>query len=245
MRLWTARVGDAWGHRCAVCGSESTPNAHHLENRNTCRALKFDENNGILLCPSHHKFGKNSAHKGGIWFAEWLRTHYPERYAYVLAHRDDEMNLNDRETLARLESMLQPHPVCPPQWPDAKAEPERGPAEPGPGLFDELDRLFGANCAGGEQVCTRDWVMCEPGHSGEMVELNRTMPLSMFTLLKLACTQDRAQAAANIAVGGFRFVNKRTQESVDVTERWLLDEFFPRYDKEFQTTDGKEKETAQ
>ncbi len=125
MRLWTARVGDAWGHRCAVCGSESTPNAHHLENRNTCRALKFDEMNGILLCPSHHKFGKNSAHKGGIWFAEWLRAHYPERYAYVLAHRDDEMNLNDRETLARLESMLQPHPVCPPQWPDAPAEPEQ------------------------------------------------------------------------------------------------------------------------
>lgn len=131
MRLWTARVGDAWGHRCAVCGSESTPNAHHLENRNTCRALKFDEANGILLCPSHHKFGKNSAHKGGIWFAEWLRTHYPERYAYVLAHRDDEMNLNDRETLARLEAMLQPHPVCPPQWPQESAEktPDPEPAE--------------------------------------------------------------------------------------------------------------------
>jgi hypothetical protein len=70
------------------------------------------------------------------------------------------------------------------------------------------------------------------------------MPLSMNTMLKLAGAQDRAQAAANIAVGGFRFVNKRTQESVDVTERWLLDEFFPRYDKEFQEADDREKEAA-
>ena len=121
MRLWTARVGDAWGHRCAVCGSDSTPNAHHLENRNTCRALRYDVMNGVLLCPSHHKFGKDSAHKGGIWFAEWLRTNHPDRYAYVLAHRNDDMNLNDRETLARLESMLQPHPVDPPAPPDGES----------------------------------------------------------------------------------------------------------------------------
>lgn len=107
MRLWTARVGDEWGHKCAVCGSESTPNAHHLENRNTCRALRYDPMNGVLLCPGHHKFGRNSAHKGGIWFAEWLRVHHPERYAYVLMHRDDaEINLNDRETLARIEAYL-------------------------------------------------------------------------------------------------------------------------------------------
>jgi len=78
-----------------------------------------------------------------------------------------------------------------------------------------------------------------------MVELSRTMPLSMFTVLKLCRDQKRAQAAANLAKGGLRFVNKRTQESVDVTERWLLDEFFPRYDKEFQTADGKAEEAAQ
>ena len=221
-----------------MCGSESTPNAHHLENRNTCRALKFDEMNGILLCPSHHKFGKNSAHKGGIWFAEWLRTHYPAHYAYVLAHRDDEMNLNDRETLARLEDMLQPHPVCPPQWPDAQTEPEREPT--GPGLFDELDHLLGTDYANGSPVRTHDWVMCEPDRDGALTELSRTMPLSMFTTLKLCSAQKRAQAAANLAKGGFRFLNKRTQESVAVTERWLLDEFFPRYDKAVSAADGEE-----
>ena len=106
MRLWTARVGDEWGHKCAVCGSDSLPNAHHLENRNTCRALRYDPMNGVLLCPSHHKFGKDSAHKGGIWFADWLRRHHPGRLDYVLAHRLDEINLNDRATLARIEAYL-------------------------------------------------------------------------------------------------------------------------------------------
>ena len=114
MRLWTARVGDEWGHKCAVCGSESTPNAHHLENRNTCRALRYDPMNGVLLCPSHHKFGKDSAHKGGIWFADWLRRNHPGQLEYVLAHRNDDINLNDRETLARIEaylSTLAPAPI--------------------------------------------------------------------------------------------------------------------------------------
>lgn len=108
MRLWTARVAEEWGHRCAVCGSESTPNAHHLENRNTCRALRYDPMNGILLCPSHHKWGRNSAHKGGIWFADWLMRNHPDRFAYVLANRDREMDLNDRTVLAELEGRLKP-----------------------------------------------------------------------------------------------------------------------------------------
>ena len=247
MRLWTARVGEDWDHVCAVCGSESTPNAHHLENRNTCRALRYDPMNGILLCPSHHKFGKDSAHKGGIWFADWLRTHHPARYEYVLAHRHDDINLNDRETLARIEASLRPVPACDPAsvqiWPYATPESKSEPAVTG--LFDELDRLFGSDYADVAQVSTRDWVLCEPDQGGAMVELSRTMPLSLFTVLKLSGAQGRTQAAANLAKGGLRFVNKRTQESVDVTERWLLDEFFPRYDKEFQEADGKRKETAQ
>lgn len=112
MRLWTARVHSDWGGKCAVCGSTGTPNAHHLENRNTCRALRYDPMNGILLCPSHHKFGKDSAHKGGIWFASWLLENHPDRFRYVIAHRDDDINLNDRDTLCQIEARLKPAPVC-------------------------------------------------------------------------------------------------------------------------------------
>lgn len=108
MRLWTRKVYEVWGGKCAVCGSTNLPNAHHLENRNTCRALRYDPMNGVLLCPSHHKWGKDSAHKGGIWFANWLCKNYPDRFEYVLAHRNDTVNLNDRQVLADLEEKLQP-----------------------------------------------------------------------------------------------------------------------------------------
>lgn len=108
MRLWTAFVHRDWDGKCAVCGSTTNPNAHHLENRNVCRALRYDPLNGILLCPSHHKFGKDSAHKGGIWFADWLLSHHPDRFAYVLHHRNDDIDLNDREILAKIERSLMP-----------------------------------------------------------------------------------------------------------------------------------------
>lgn len=108
MRLWTKRVYEDWGGRCAVCGSESLPNAHHLENRNTCRALRYDPMNGVLLCPSHHKWGKDSAHKGGIWFADWLLKNHPDRFGYVLENRNRDVNLNDRTVLSALEALLQP-----------------------------------------------------------------------------------------------------------------------------------------
>lgn len=106
MRLWTQAVHAEWGGKCAVCGSERLPNAHHIENRNTCAALRYDPMNGVLLCPSHHKFGKDSAHKGGIWFAHWLQTNHRDRWNYVLWHRNDTLNVNDRAALAAVEEML-------------------------------------------------------------------------------------------------------------------------------------------
>ena len=114
-RLWSHKVMEAGGNVCAVTGVvrgsmiDEKPvilDAHHLENRSTCRALRYDLLGGIALNKSSHKFGKDSAHKGMIWFAEWLRVHRPKQYAYVLAHRDDPIDLDDRETLARLEAKL-------------------------------------------------------------------------------------------------------------------------------------------
>lgn len=150
MRLWTARVGEDWNHRCAICGSESTPNAHHLENRNTCRILRYDPMNGILLCPSHHKFGKDSAHKGGLWFADWLRRNHPDRLEYVLAHRNDEINLNDRETLAKIEAYLKA-----PQPADTEHGQQKEDKNEDTGDMGSGHNSLGDNC-GGVQGCPGD-----------------------------------------------------------------------------------------
>lgn len=117
MRMWTEMVHAVEGGKCAVCGKPhgavdektgrpSYLNAHHIEPRATCAALRYDVMNGILLCPSCHKFGRNSAHKGTIWFITWLMDNRREQYDYVMAHRDDVVNINDRAYLASVEAAL-------------------------------------------------------------------------------------------------------------------------------------------
>lgn len=108
-RLWLLRVRAIWENKCAITkvpGEENKLDCHHIENRSTCARLRYDPLNGILLCPSYHKWGKNSAHKGCIWFASWLRKHHRPIWKYVLRHRNEKLDLNDREVLRTLEEQL-------------------------------------------------------------------------------------------------------------------------------------------
>lgn len=122
MRMWTEKVHKMHGSKCAICGKvhgevdpktgkPSYMNAHHIEPRATCAALRYDPLNGILLCPYCHKFGRNSAHKGTIWFITWLMLHRTEQYKYVMSHRDDVVNINDRSYLESVENRLKNEPT--------------------------------------------------------------------------------------------------------------------------------------
>ena len=106
MKLWISRCVEIYDHKCAVCGDEVKPNAHHIVNRDISPALRFNPNNSISLCASHHKFGLKSAHKNGVWFAHWLEQHAPLQHQYIIDHTDDLININDRETLYKLEAIL-------------------------------------------------------------------------------------------------------------------------------------------
>ena len=114
-RLWSQKVLSANGNTCAITGIErgsiiggkkAILDAHHLESRYSCKSLRYDILGGIALSKSSHKFGKNSAHKGPIWFSEWMKKNRPKQYEYVLKHRDDEINLEDRKVLAEIEARL-------------------------------------------------------------------------------------------------------------------------------------------
>ncbi len=103
---------------CEVCGMVKGtlhPNtgkaqrveAHHIMSRsNKDSSLKFDLRNLICLCTSCHKTSQFSAHKHGIWFAEWLRINKPEQHAWVLKHSEDTVNLKDRAVLKKIEENL-------------------------------------------------------------------------------------------------------------------------------------------
>jgi len=67
---------------CVICGVSERANCHHIISRNI-KELRHDVMNGILLCPSHHKWGTFSAHKNGLWFTNWLIEHRNEQYVYL------------------------------------------------------------------------------------------------------------------------------------------------------------------
>ena len=109
-RTWAAIVHAYYGDRCAICGKENSKdaplNAHHIMPRQMFSGLRFDPQNGIALCPKCHKMGKWSAHKGGIWFAEWLRNHAPEKYQHCIANAVFELDCKDRSKLYAIENDL-------------------------------------------------------------------------------------------------------------------------------------------
>ena len=43
----------------------------------------YDVDNGILLCPGHHKFFLDSFHKNPIFTMEWLKKHHNDIYFYL------------------------------------------------------------------------------------------------------------------------------------------------------------------
>lgn len=69
---------------CEITGATEHVNRHHILDRRFYPELIDDERNIIHLSPSKHKYGRLSAHRNAIWFAEWLRLHQPERYAWIL-----------------------------------------------------------------------------------------------------------------------------------------------------------------
>lgn len=121
MRLWVEKVRILNGDRCAVCGrsygdvdakgKQCFLNAHHIDSRHTNPRMRWDALNGILLCPKHHKFSKNSAHKGSIWFITWLMKYRYDQYVYIMTNRDDEIDIESRDVLYSIEKRLKAPPT--------------------------------------------------------------------------------------------------------------------------------------
>ena len=121
MRLWVEKVRVLHGDRCAVCGRAYGDvdaagkacylNAHHIDSRNTNPRLRWDALNGILLCPRHHKFSKNSAHKGSIWFITWLQKYRWNQYVYIMSRCDEPIDIENRDILYAIEENLKAPPT--------------------------------------------------------------------------------------------------------------------------------------
>lgn len=81
---WRDNIIISFSYKCAIPGCETAKklNAHHIIPREFIET-RYDSKNGIALCPTHHSFGKFSAHKNALWFSEFLRKEYPAHFEYL------------------------------------------------------------------------------------------------------------------------------------------------------------------
>ena len=85
-QLWSLAIKEDWAHKCAVCGTSSTLNSHHLVPRQH-EATRYELRNGICLCVAHHQFDNDlSPHQNAAGFIKWLEWHHPELAEWLFEH---------------------------------------------------------------------------------------------------------------------------------------------------------------
>lgn len=120
LKLWSEAVRERDAFSCCFCGvkkgdvNQFNPDlkvkidAHHaLQKEIKDCPLKYSIDNGISLCPSHHKFnGETSAHKSPIVFYDWFKKQYPDRYDFILKNSGFRIDLDNRKVLGEIENRL-------------------------------------------------------------------------------------------------------------------------------------------
>lgn len=83
-KIWKEKTKLFYSNKCAIpkCTNTNMLNCHHIIPKGI-KELRTDERNGILLCPLHHKWGTNSAHKNPLWFFIIMERYYPAQLEYL------------------------------------------------------------------------------------------------------------------------------------------------------------------
>ena len=72
--LWSECIKIKDWYKCVYCWKTSQLNSHHLFTRSR-KATRWDLDNGITLCCSHHIFSEDfSAHKTILEFSRWIEN---------------------------------------------------------------------------------------------------------------------------------------------------------------------------
>jgi hypothetical protein len=110
LNLWRLAIRARARYKCEVpdCGKTKLVNAHHIESYITNRRLRYDLENGICLCPTHHKFGWLSAHKSFCFMTELLGEVRYESFLYLIDHYKDRTVLT-KEDLLNVIDKLKPY----------------------------------------------------------------------------------------------------------------------------------------
>ena len=99
-KLWREAIKSR-DKSCQICGSVAYLNAHHVIGRRN-RNLRWDLDNGILLCSGCHTFKTQSAHQDPLWFMEWFENRHPYRYLTIKENRVSMLKRTYQDYLAEL-----------------------------------------------------------------------------------------------------------------------------------------------
>lgn len=94
LKIWSDKVKERDGRKCVFCGSTEKVNAHHIESFKNCKPLRYELRNGISLCPKHHKFGMESAHRSFVFMYLILVENRKEDIDWLSKHRYDEITFD-------------------------------------------------------------------------------------------------------------------------------------------------------
>ncbi len=104
LKLWKEVIKLKADGRCEVCGTTKFLQAHHIEDFKLCRALRYDHMNGACLCPSNHKFGKDSFHRSFVFAYEFMKERVLT-IVYLREHRDDKVEITKEWLLEQIERL--------------------------------------------------------------------------------------------------------------------------------------------
>lgn len=96
--LWSEIVKTRAGNKCEYCGIERSLNSHHIFSRSN-HSVRWDVNNGICLCASHHLLGNFSAHKAPLEFADWIKEKRGEEWYDNLKRKSKEIYKPDYQVI--------------------------------------------------------------------------------------------------------------------------------------------------
>ena len=80
LKEWSSAIKTRAKFKCEFCGQpHKYLNSHHIIGKRY-EPLRFNLDNGIALCPTHHKYNYTiSAHKNPLAFMIWMEKNRPEQ----------------------------------------------------------------------------------------------------------------------------------------------------------------------
>jgi len=102
-RIWSFAVKERDNFTCRYTNcSNKNVDSHHIIKRQF-RTLRWDLDNGLTLCKSHHYFSNNAAHVDELGFMEWMKENNIN-FANLWKRRYDNSNFIFQDVLLNMKA---------------------------------------------------------------------------------------------------------------------------------------------